>query len=384
MRAYAREEQDARQRHCPLTRPVVGTKGIIVMKVVLCTDSLDGGGAERQLIMLASQLERRGVDVTLLTFYPRKPFYMELLQESGVRHVVDESGVSPLGRIRAIRRAARQMRADAVVAFKNGTAMAACLAGFHAPWRTVVSERNVTVDLTFRERAKFLLYRMADAVVCNSRAQHDFIEKNFPELSGKTTVIHNLASGISRSAVGNVSSAMPSVLTVARIAPQKDVSFYLHLARRLADANPSVRFRWIGDAVDAGYMEEMLSLRSALNLDGIVEFLPASENIAGHYARATHFLLASRHEGFSNALCEAVVAELTCVASDVGDNALILGNRGLVFPSGDLDAAASTLQAALDKPVGANPVAMAMMRGNVDRLTDRDTIISQWIETLDS
>lgn len=59
---------------------------------------------------------------------------------------------------------------------------------------------------------------------------------------------------------------------------------------------------------------------------------------------------ASWNEGFSNALGEAQACGVPCVATDVGDSALIIGSLGRLVPPGDEEAMAASLSELLGLP----------------------------------
>lgn len=353
------------------------------MKILLTTDQLEGGGAERQLVLLASGLEAKGHTSTLLSFYNNDDFYRQMIKDAGIDHIHKPAGKNPLVRIGIIRKIARELNVDAVIAFKNGTAMAAATAGIGAKWTTIVSERNHTLKLTLREKLKFRLYRFADAVVCNSNAQENMISFNFPELRHKTSVIHNFPPSFP-AFTPMKKGPERYVLTVGRISPQKNMEFYFHLVRRCLDEGLEAKFRWVGNAVNKDYLNRMMSLRKKLNLESHVEILPATADIVRYYEEASHFLLPSLHEGFSNALCEAVEAGLTCIASDAGDNVLILGNKNLVFSPDNLEEAVEKLRNALLHPYSDNPTMISMVRANMHRLTNTGHILQSWLSLISS
>jgi glycosyltransferase involved in cell wall biosynthesis len=55
----------------------------------------------------------------------------------------------------------------------------------------------------------------------------------------------------------------------------------------------------------------------------------------------------SRHEGLSNVLCEAMLCGCIPVATNVGATRSVLGEEGILVPSGDVSALISALQQAL-------------------------------------
>ena len=98
-------------------RPPVVDKGRRP-RLTCVIDSLEQGGAQRQLSMLAALLTRRGWHVDVVT-YRRTRFFDSVLEASGVAvHCLSESG--RLRRSLAIRRAIRDRDPDAVVAYLRG------------------------------------------------------------------------------------------------------------------------------------------------------------------------------------------------------------------------------------------------------------------------
>ena len=57
------------------------------MKILCFIDCLGAGGAQRQLVGLASMLHQRGIDVKVC-YYHDIPYYKEYLEERGIEHVL--------------------------------------------------------------------------------------------------------------------------------------------------------------------------------------------------------------------------------------------------------------------------------------------------------
>lgn len=55
------------------------------MKILCFTDGFNQGGAERQLVGLASLLQKHGYDVTLASYHKRN-FYKPLMDSCGLKY----------------------------------------------------------------------------------------------------------------------------------------------------------------------------------------------------------------------------------------------------------------------------------------------------------
>ena len=71
-------------------------------KIVLFTDCLGAGGAQRQLVGLAIMLKAKGYDMTVATYH-NIDFYKNQLDEAGVRNLVIPNGSNKKTRIWAVR-----------------------------------------------------------------------------------------------------------------------------------------------------------------------------------------------------------------------------------------------------------------------------------------
>lgn len=303
------------------------------MKILCLIDSLASGGAERQMSYLASGLQKAGNDVTLIVFSDSKPFYKDRVVKSGVNLIFDLKGFNRYRRILRIRHWVRKFRPDAVIAYKDGVTMAACLARMLTKFHLIVSERNTTQALSRYEKMKFSLYRKADVIVPNSYSQARFIEQNYPHLFTKTTVITN--------ALDTEAFIMPEVkerhnplviVTTARIMPQKNVLRYLEAVDHFKERKNEVIFKWFGNQSDAYFSDVQKQVKN-LGLEGIITFYPAVKDVAKVYAEADAFCLPSVYEGFPNVVCEAMSCGLPVICGNVCDNADIVsdGENGYLF-----------------------------------------------------
>lgn len=292
-------------------------------KILLLIDTLQSGGAERQICNLAIGLKRYGFQVYLVKFHADEIFYKDILDRAGIEVSVCTQGCSALKRPFALKSLIAKINPLFVVAYKNGTCMGACLARMICNFRLIVSERNTTQQLTFRERAKFFLYRWADVIVPNSYSQARFLEEHYPVLSSKIKVITNVIDTIQFFPKNQQCVCKDSmhIITVARIMPQKNILRYLQAVAIVKQKGLSVHFDWYGATLEGDeYAKQVQWMVKDLHLKDTITFHAPSEDIVSCYQKSDIFCLPSLYEGFPNVLCEAMACGLPVVCSRVSDN----------------------------------------------------------------
>lgn len=294
-------------------------------RILLLIDEMGQGGAERQLSYLAIELKKADCDVRLVKFYQGDNFYGRDLLDNGIETESLLTGQNSLKRPLAIAKLVRQWNPDMVVAYKTGTALAACIAKFFTRFNLVVSERNTTQRLSRKERVKFFLYRFADHIVPNSFSQSEFISKHFPKLMPRVTVITNMIDMDKfHPAVNHIEGKVLNIITAARIAPQKNVLNYLDAIALLRDRGVRAHFHWYGHLDNKPYFTEVVDKQKELGLEDMIIFHGATQDIADLYRKMDIFCLPSLYEGFPNVLCEAMACGLPAVATAVCDSIRIL------------------------------------------------------------
>ncbi len=302
-------------------------------KILLLTDEMGPGGAERQLALLACGLKKHGCEVRLCKFYNGPNFYEDMLRPYAIETEYIPGAKSALKRPGVIARLVKTWKPDAVIAYKDGTCMSCCLAKLFTNFKLIVSERNTTQELSFRERIKFNLYRLADYVVPNSYSQKKYIDTHYATLSGKVKVITNALDTNKFKQRSERKDSSPSVIaTTARIMPQKNVLTFLNAVKIIKENGADVIFRWYGYQ-NGPYFEDVMARRGQLGLSDIIEFLPPRKDVENVYNEADIYCLPSIYEGFPNVLCEAMACGLPVVASRVCDNPFIVedGVNGFLF-----------------------------------------------------
>ena len=307
------------------------------MKNILCLiDALTLGGAERQLIGLASMLQKKGYHVDLAYYY-KDNFYEKLASEEELNTFLIDVSNNRISKIWNIYKFVKRAHYDTVIAYKDGPNIIACvLKLFGLNFKLVVSERVTSQTVTLKDQIKYFIYRWADYVVPNSFSQRTFICKNFPILANKTVTITNFTdiNHFTPSLVKRTDDGI-RILTVARIAQQKNILNYLQAAKMILDEFPHSIFGWYGDVQpgEEKYEELCLETLQTLGISGNFKFFPAKQRILEVYHDYDVLCLPSVYEGFPNVVCEAMSCGKPILCSRVCDNPYIVdeGVNGLMF-----------------------------------------------------
>ncbi|MFI2293171.1 glycosyltransferase [Streptomyces niveus] len=134
-----------------------------------------------------------------------------------------------------------------------------------------------------------------------------------------------------------------TVASIGRLDDQKGIDLLLESWSLMAAERPDWRLRIYGAGQDAAALKKQCT---ALGLDGSVEWMGRTDDVAGALAASSVFVQSSRGEGFPLALMEAMASAVPCAAFDCapGVREIITdGEDGLLAPPGDTAALADRL-----------------------------------------
>lgn len=308
-------------------------------RILLITEGLGSGGAERQICGLAVMLTKAGFPCRLIT-YVENQFYEPYLRQNGVDYQFMPELWNKNTRVFKVAKYVRQYKPDVVISFLPSVNKTMCLAKLFFKAKLVVSERSNNTCITRGDKVQFNLYRMADAIVPNSNTQGKFICNNFSFLSKKVYPIINFVD-VNRfvPAETPVHNDILRIVTVARYTQQKNVLTYLKAIRMVKDMGLNVHFDWYGSKYNVAYYAEVEREYKQL---GIVDYLmlhDESKKIEEEYSKADIFCLPSLFEGYPNVVVEAMSCGLPILCSNVYENPYIVeeGVNGFLFDPNKVD-----------------------------------------------
>ena len=312
------------------------------MKKILCfIDNLGPGGAQRQIVGLASFLKEKGYDVTI-AFYDDNRFYVDLLKTNGVPYVYLEKAKKTTFRIWHVARYIRKTKPDVVIAYLETPSICACLAKlFNHRFKLIVSERNTTQHTGTNERIRFNLFRIADYVVPNAYSQEIYMRRTFPKLADKIVTIPNFVDlehfvpPLERRR-----REVPKIMIAASIWPSKNTVGFIDAVAKLKEKGYRFHVSWYG--LNTAHLDYIDQCRQKIEKFGVADCIELKEKttqIKECYQGADYFCLPSFYEGTPNVICEAMACGLPVVCSDVCDNSkyVIEGKNGFLFNPKDTD-----------------------------------------------
>lgn len=355
------------------------------LRLLFVIDSLGSGGAQRQMVTLATALASRGHTPIVFIYQPDHLHFAPDLERAGIEVRAARKGfrfsAAPLV---ALHRMLRREAFDAVLAYLPTPSLYAELATrFAGRPPLVVSERTtfVTGMPTRMERSRAHLHRLADVVVANSHHHREAMEAAFPWLRGVVRTIWN-GMDLERFAPGGA-PRRDDLLAVASIRPLKNARRLAEALVLLRDAGRHVpRIRWAGkiEPFDGSASEKAAvdAILAAAGLADRWEWLGERDDVPTLLRQHAALVHPSLVEGLSNAICEALASGLPVLAGSVGDQTRLVqdGTTGFLFDPLSAPAIADALHrfASLDQPardaMGAAGVAFAQAQLSAARMTD--------------
>jgi len=171
----------------------------------------------------------------------------------------------------------------------------------------------------------------------------------------------------------------PWLLTVSRIAPQKNLGVLVDAAHRLASGAASAQPHppvWV--IVGDGRGDLLAGLRDAAH-GADVRFVGARADVPRWLAAADVFVLPSAWEARALVVQEALAAGVAVVATQVGGLPELVGAGGLLVPPGDADALAAAVGRLLADGALRAELGRAG-RARAAELPDESAVLAQWDE----
>jgi len=355
-----------------------------IRSVAFLIGTLGMGGAERQLLALATGLKRQDVEVHLLLFSPEDDFFKERAERAGLTlWDVREYDELPdgtkrwarmfettpewceLGKVLRIAAWLKQHPVDVFNPMMDQPNFIGGLAGRLAGVPLICGGLRSSSPKdyagptlpTLRRWYRRTLWAF-DGFIANSHRGADGFAAWAEYERSRICVVPNGIDATTFTpaqdeevahvrAELNLAPDLPVLVFAGRLTWEKRVEDYLECCRILKAQGRTFQALVAG----GGPQQDALKHRAQeLGLDDCVRFLGPRKDVAALYRLARVVMLTSSVEGFPNAVLEAQWSGMPVVSTDAGDVRRIIeeGVTGFIVPVGDMEAAAKHVARLID------------------------------------
>ena len=321
--------------------------------VVLVIDDFEFGGAQRQVVELANNIDAERFDLHVCALADYVPL-AETLNEGNRRlHVIAKRFRWDLSAVPRLASLLRRLQADVVHSYLFSADIISRLAGRLARTPVIVgSERNTDYKVSVKNQIIYALTRECiDLIVANSRAGAEFNSRLLGYPLSYYRVVYNGVDAdrfVPRDgrAVREELGIGADELVVGMFASfkqQKNHALFFTSAKRVLQQVPNARLLLVGDELYGSvhgsdeHKQQMGQLVDDLGIRDRSLFLGNRKDVSRLYSACDVTVLSSLYEGTPNVLLESMACAVPVVATNVSDNAYVVpdGRVGYVVPLGD-------------------------------------------------
>ena len=329
--------------------------------LLVVSQSLEGGGAQRVITILLRHLDRKKFQPSLALFTPQGAFLDKIPPDVPVYDVGERSPYNVTRTAAGLRRVIRSARPSVVLSVMkhpNLITLALCRALFRAI-PVVIAERN-TLSLTLmcdrgRLIKRFLhrrLYPCAKKIVAVSRGVKEDLECGFGISGDRIQVIDNPCDveQVRRLAAEEpklpIDWSVTTVMSAGRLTEQKGFRYLLEAFAAVSRERPC-QLLLLGEGEEGPALARQATRLGIADKVLTPGFVP---NPFAFMARAHAFVLSSLWEGFPNVIIEAMACGTPVVSTSCPSGPVEIithGLNGLLVPPGDSSALAHAIDLVL-------------------------------------
>jgi glycosyltransferase involved in cell wall biosynthesis len=300
-----------------------------IVPVFILSNTLKSGGSEKQSIYLTRVLSAY-YDVKLIVYYGSQydGRMMELIDGYNVK-VVWLKGTH-LKKIFYLYRLFHLNKGGVVISYLATTNLINAVIGTLAGIRIKIGGIRNSKLKPYKHTIQKMVHNhlLTCSVFNNKQGVMELSIRGFNK--NKSVVIHN-GIEVEEPEKKTANHDTITILTVSRFVEQKDYKTAIiafQKAIKLSKIKQKVQYVIIGH----GPLEmELREFVKECNLTGQIEFVINPANVNAYYKEADIYLSTSLFEGLSNSIMEAMSFSLPVVATDVGDNNLLVQDQQTGF-----------------------------------------------------
>ena len=351
-------------------------------RIMFVAAPLAGGGAERVMVNLATEMVAQGHEVIIIITSP-KP--IEYQADSRVNLITIKTDYP--NKVKKIFEKTKQLRQIfrehpdyTLITFLPDVCVYTAVASLGLPNKSIMSERNApkfNPDYAWQRKLRDIAYHFADTCVFQTQEARDYFCKS---IRRKGVIIENPI------AVDSLPDSWQEerekeILMVGRLEPQKNVGMFIEAMELLKKEHPDYCGRIYGRGHTKDEMSRMIREK---HLEDYVYLEDYSTNIYEKMRRATAYVSTSNYEGMCNSMLEAMAMGVPTVVTDCpsGGAKAVINHKenGILIPVGDYRKLHEELKQLIEEP------AMAERLGqNAAKIKEQLSvarIVEKWLQVI--
>ena len=338
------------------------------VRILHLVPNFTGGGAERQLALLAPELCRLGVEVHIAFCRSgeNSSANLERLSNSDVQfhHIPNVTNYDPMIPVH-IYRVIRSIKPDLVQTWILQMDVLGGLAARMAGVPFVLSERSSALMYTpsWKNWLRIQMGRLAKLVVANSQGGAVY----WKPYASQTAIIRNgLSLDIIRNTppINTVEFGIPVdariILFAGRLSPEKNLGILVEALRKVLGERPDCIAVICGDG---RLWSNLRSQAARMDVEGRIRFIGYTDKVWSWMRHASVFVSIGKFEGNPNSVLEAMAIGCPLVISDIPQHREILDETSAFWcDPHSTDDVSLAIGKALDDPVSAKARAEVAQR----------------------
>lgn len=288
------------------------------MKICFLIDSLLEGGAEKVVSILSNEMSKTN-DVSIITF-TLKDVYYPLSENVKLFKPYSAKLKRPISKVLYARKLIKKHKPDIVISFLPHIIIFGYFATRFIKTKFVVAERNDPSKMgkIFQLIMKFI-FKKSDGCVFQTEDAQTFYGK---KITNKSKIIFNPITLIGKT---TRTKSNRTIVSVGRLAEQKNFADLIKAFKVIIKKYPDYILHIVGKGPCQKSLNNFIVSN---NLSQNVFLVGPKKNWHSEYCNSAMFVSSSLYEGMPNALAEALLIGIPCVATDcpVGGSKLLLQN----------------------------------------------------------
>jgi len=259
-------------------------------------------------------------------------------------------------RILKIRNFIKNSNPYAVISFLDVPNLISILSGIPSrKWKLIIGERSANPSIIKSYRHKLLrsFHFLADYIVANSLDNINLLKKVLKFVpNNKFRVIYNIVNLNGILLTHKEKNEKLNIVIAASYTPVKNLTNLIKAVHNLeVKYQNQLRINWFGNRnIDPDYFNYNYDLIKKNNLSEIIFLNNSTNNIESEFLKSDFVGLFSFHEGFPNALCEAMLIGKPIICTSISDVPLFIKDKqnGFLCTPDNIDSIKFALMRSID------------------------------------